>query len=104
MSIHEEATVIAEGPMMPVFNNLLLFDQHVAQNSIETIVPELATNWSWNDDKTQLKFILRQDVKWHDGKPFTAADVKCTWDLLPGSRSTSCGSIRVDRGTATSIR
>jgi peptide/nickel transport system substrate-binding protein len=84
MSIHEEATVIAEGPMMPVFNNLVLFDQHVAQNSLETIVPELATSWSWNDDKTQLKFVLRQGVKWHDGKPFTAADVKCTWDLLLG--------------------
>ena len=28
--------------------------------------------------------VWRQDVKWHDGKPFTAADVKCTWDLLLG--------------------
>jgi len=26
----------------------------------------------------------KQGVKWHDGKPFTAADVKCTWDLLLG--------------------
>jgi peptide/nickel transport system substrate-binding protein len=24
-------------------------------------------------------------VTWHDGKPFTAADVKCTWDLLAGT-------------------
>jgi peptide/nickel transport system substrate-binding protein len=31
-----------------------------------------------------LTFKLRQGVKWHDGKPFTAADVKCTWDLLQG--------------------
>src|SRR5712672_859498 len=84
MSILEEATVVSEGPMMPVFNNLVLFDQHVAQNSLQSIVPELATGWSWNDDKTQLKFTLRQGVKWHDGKPFTAADVKCTWDLLLG--------------------
>ena len=30
---------------------------------------------------------MRQGVKWHDGKPFTAADVKCTWDLLPGKAS-----------------
>ena len=30
----------------------------------------------------RLTFPLRQGVKWHDGKPFTAADVKCTWDLL----------------------
>ena len=25
-----------------------------------------------------------QGIKWHDGKPFTAADVRCTWDLLIG--------------------
>ena len=69
MSIHEEATVVSQGPMMPVFNNLVLFDQHQRQNSLQSIVPELATEWSWNDDKTQLKFTLRQGVKWHDGKP-----------------------------------
>ena len=32
----------------------------------------------------QLTFQLREGVKWHDGKPFTAADVKCTWDMLLG--------------------
>ena len=69
--------------MMAVFNNLVMFDQHVAQNRLDTIVPDLATNWSWNEDGTKLTFKLRQGVKWHDGKPFTAADVKCTWDLLP---------------------
>jgi peptide/nickel transport system substrate-binding protein len=31
-----------------------------------------------------LTFHLRQGVRWHDGKPFTAADVKCTWDALAG--------------------
>jgi len=43
MSIHEEATVFAEGPMMGVFNNLVMYDQHVPQNSLESIVPDLAT-------------------------------------------------------------
>ena len=84
MSILEESTITAEGPMMAVFNNLVMFDQHVAQNSMATIVPDLATEWSWDDAKTTLTFKLRQGVKWHDGKPFTAADVKCTWDLLTG--------------------
>src|SRR5580704_10466057 len=84
MSIHEETTVVAERPMMGVFNNLVLFDQHVPQNSISSIVPELATDWSWDEGNTRLTFHLRQGVKWHDGKPFTAADVKCTWDLLQG--------------------
>ena len=69
-------------PMMGVFNNLVLFDQHVPQNSLQSIVPELATSWAWSEDGTELTFKLRDGVKWHDGKPFTAADVKCTFDLL----------------------
>ncbi len=82
MSIHEEATVFAIGPMMGVFNNLVMYDQHVKQNSLQSIVPDLATGWSWNEDGTALTFPLRQGVKWHDGRPFTAKDVQCTWDLL----------------------
>jgi peptide/nickel transport system substrate-binding protein len=84
MSIHEEATISTVGPMMAVFNNLVLFNQHEKQNRPEFIEPELAESWAWNADHTRLSFKLRQGVKWHDGKPFTAADVKCTWDLLLG--------------------
>ena len=83
-SIHEEATYSVNIPFMSVFNNLVLYDQHQPQNSLDAIVPELATSWSWSDDKTKLVFKLRQGVKWHDGKPFTSRDVKCTWDLLMG--------------------
>ena len=46
MSIHEEGTVGVIMPMMGVFNNLVLFDQHVPQNSLDTIRPELATSWA----------------------------------------------------------
>jgi peptide/nickel transport system substrate-binding protein len=49
MSIHEEATITAGIPMMGVFNNLVLFDQHVPQNSLASIVPDLATGWSWSE-------------------------------------------------------
>ena len=84
MSIHEEATRIAVTPMMAVFNNLVLFDQHVPQNTFESIRPDLAESWSWDEDRTALTFRLRTGVKWHDGMPFTAKDVKCTWDTLAG--------------------
>jgi peptide/nickel transport system substrate-binding protein len=67
---------------MGIYNNLILFDQHVAQNSLETIRADLATKWSWNEDGTELNFTLRQGVKWHDGMPFTAKDVLCTVDLM----------------------
>ena len=85
MSIHEESTITAGIPMMGVFNNIVLFDQQIPQNSLASIVPDLATAWSWSEDGRELTFKLHQGVKWHDGKPFTAADVKCTWDRLRGA-------------------
>ena len=75
MSIHEESTRFAITPAMGLFNNLVLFDQHIAQNNFDTIRPELAESWTWNEPGTALTFRLRRGVKWHDGKPFTAADV-----------------------------
>ena len=87
MSIHEEVTIYALRPAMGVFNNLVTYDQHVKQNSMQSIVPDLASSWTWDEDGKQLTFKLHEGVKWHDGKPFTAADVKCTWDLLQGKAS-----------------
>jgi peptide/nickel transport system substrate-binding protein len=87
MSILEESTRATLQPMMGVFNNLVLYDQHIAQNSLQSIVPDLATKWESSEDGKEVTFPLRQGVKWHDGKPFTSADVKCTWDLLMGTGS-----------------
>ena len=50
MSIHEEGTYSVIAPMMGVFNNLALYDQHAPQNSLATIRPELATEWTWDED------------------------------------------------------
>jgi peptide/nickel transport system substrate-binding protein len=87
MSMHEEAAPEPARVTMGLFNNLVMFEQHVKQNSMQSIVPDLATGWSWSEEGTKLTFPLRQGVKWHDGKPFTAKDVKCTWDLLTGKSS-----------------
>jgi peptide/nickel transport system substrate-binding protein len=83
LSIHEESTVTSQRPGMPVFNNpvfnnLVPLDQHVARNSMNSIVPDLDKRWSWDEDGTKLTFQLHQGVKGHDGKPFASADVKCT--------------------------
>src|SRR5271167_1944795 len=93
VSMLEESTLAVNRPMMGVFNNLVMFDQEVAQNSPQSIVADLATGWSWNEEGTELTMPLRRGVKWHDGRPFTAKDVKCTWDLLTGKSSEK---LRVD--------
>ena len=62
MSIHEEATYSVVVPMMGVMNNLVIYKQDVPQNSQQSIVPDLAESWSWNDDSTRLTFKLRAGV------------------------------------------
>jgi peptide/nickel transport system substrate-binding protein len=56
MSIHEEASNSVSIPIMAVFNNLVIYDQHIAQNSLETIRPELAESWQWSPDGKRLTF------------------------------------------------
>src|SRR6266478_7130021 len=53
-SIHEEATYSTVIPFMPIFNNLVMYKQDVAQNSFQSIVPDLASSWSLSEDKTTL--------------------------------------------------
>ena len=84
LSIHEEATFSVNIPAMGLYNNLVVYDQHKPQNSMGTIVPELADSWSVSSDNLALTFRLHQGVRWHDGQPFTSKDVKCTFDLLQG--------------------
>ncbi|MFZ0402271.1 MAG: ABC transporter substrate-binding protein, partial [Pseudolabrys sp.] len=76
LSIHEEATFSVNVPAMGIYNYLVIYDLHKPQNSMGTIVPELATSWAWSGDNKNLTFNLREGVKWHDGQPFTAKDVK----------------------------
>jgi len=58
-----------------------MFDGLVTRNANMEIVPELAESWRMIDEKTW-EFKLRQGVSWHNGDPFTAADVKFTLDRV----------------------
>ncbi len=51
-------------------------------DDLQTVVPNIAKDWAWNDDFTKLTFFLRKGHKWSDGAPFTAEDVKYWYDNL----------------------
>lgn len=81
-SIHEEATAAAVWPVMPCYNNLVLFDPLKQQESTNTIIGELGEQWAWHDGGKALVFHLRKGVKWHDGQSFSSKDVKYTFDVV----------------------
>ncbi len=53
-----------------VFNNLVDLDHETLEP-----IPQLATSWEVSDDSSRITFELRDDVTYHDGRPFTADDV-----------------------------
>ena len=59
-----------------IYDSLVMLDEN-----LET-VPGLARDWQISDDGLEWTFQLREDVQWHDGVPFTSADVKFTYELL----------------------
>ena len=81
-AIHEAATNSVTWPAMPCYSNLVVFDQSKRLERLDAIVPELAERWSWQDSYRNLVFLLRKDVRWHDGQPFTSRDVKFTFDIV----------------------
>jgi peptide/nickel transport system substrate-binding protein len=61
---------------------LLVFSRLLAQDASMNYVPDLAESYQFSPDATELTFKLRKDVKWTDGKPFTADDVAFTYETL----------------------
>jgi len=84
LSVQETATQNAQVPAMPMYSNLVLFDPKEPVDSVDTIIPELAESWARSADARALTFKLRRGVRFHDGHPFTAADVKHTFDVVRG--------------------
>lgn len=60
----------------------LVFDGLLRYDADGRLVPALATDWTVSEDGRTVTFDLRENVFWHDGEPFTAADVAFTVSLL----------------------
>jgi peptide/nickel transport system substrate-binding protein len=103
LSPHEESTIATVQPASACYNNLIYFEPGKKQESESTIIPELAERWSWQDGHRNLVFLLRRDVKWHDGKPFTAQDVKYTSTRASSGTRMSSTSRRPTRTRSSSV-
>ncbi len=81
--------ITVAGGLASIFSNKLLFNGLIRYNS-RTLNPEgdLAERWDFSADGKELTFKLRSGVKWHDGQPFTAEDVKFTFDTMLDPKTT----------------
>ena len=77
---HNHGTTSVEAVLVNIFDYLLMRD---AEGVIQ---PALATEWEQLDD-TRWRFVLRDDVTWHDGEPFTAEDVEFTLERVANDDS-----------------
>ncbi len=60
--------------IVQIFTGLVRLDENLE------IAPDIAERWEKSADGKTYTFYLRQDVKFHNGKPVTAADFKYSWE------------------------
>lgn len=91
LDIHTESPLSVQQATAGVFSSLLQY----SPDDPNKIVPDLAVSYEATNNGKTYVFKLRKGVTWHDGKPFTADDVKATYDRLlnPKVKARRCGSL-----------
>ncbi len=91
LDIHLESPLSVQQAIAGIYSGLL----HRDPDDPQKITGDLAERWTVSPDGKVYTFHLRKGVKWHDGQPFTSADVKATLDrvLNPATKSPRCGSM-----------
>lgn len=62
--------------------NLLLFNGLTGHDGDNAVIPALAKSWDFDEETCTYTFHLEEDVRWHDGEPFTAEDVQFTIEAI----------------------
>src|SRR5438093_1292169 len=90
LDVHAESPLVVQQASAGVYSGLIQYDP----DDPSKIVPDLAERWTVSPDGRTYTFHLRKGVKWHDGQPFSAADVKASFDriLNPDFKSPKCGA------------
>jgi peptide/nickel transport system substrate-binding protein len=82
-------TIVPEPPILNAAFNTAIMVQQISTKMLDGLLaydknfepmPALATDWKVAEDGLSIAFKLRPDVKWHDGAPFTSADVKYSFE------------------------
>jgi len=79
---------------VPSFERINIIMEPLVKFNVDMeLAPLLAKDWNVSDDTMELWFLLEEGVKWHDGEPFTAEDVKYTfeWVLNPENAAPNMG-------------
>lgn len=101
----------ASSPVYPTLNGI--YEPLMIYSTLTgKLIPWLATEYKWSADNKNLTFTLQENVKWSDGKPFSASDVAFTFNLLrnktgligPGNNAMNTASGFVDTVTASDAR
>lgn len=69
--------------------NSLIFNGLTAHDKDNKIIPALAESWNFDKSTNTYTFNLRKDIKWHDGQPFSADDVKFTVESIKNPKNAS---------------
>ena len=75
---HQESTFANIQMVAPLYSTLLQIDPH----NYPKVIGDVASEWKISPDGLTYTFKIRQDIKFHDGSPLTAADVKATYDKI----------------------
>ena len=76
-----------------LYEALLTYDAPFDPEKGVVLVPNLAKDWSFSDDGSKLTLHLREGVTWHDGMPFTSADVAATFNRCLDPEFTASGEV-----------
>ena len=75
---HQEQTFATIQPVAPLYSTLLQIDPY----SYPNVIGDVASDWKIAPDGLTYTFKIRQDIRFHDGSPLTAADVKASYDKI----------------------
>ena len=90
LDVHAESPLVVQQATAGIYSGLLHYDP----DEPSKVAGDLAERWTVSPDGKTYTFHLRKSVKWHDGQPFSSADVKATFDrvLNPDFKSPKCGA------------